>query len=257
MLRLEQVTAGYQKNPVIKEIDLTFERGKITVLTGPNGSGKSTLLKAIVGLCEIHKGTVLLNNKKKGEFSDKEFAGYVSYLPQSHGGGAITVERMVLHGRFPYLSYPRRYREKDYKCCFQAMEQMGILALRDKKIDELSGGQRQKVFIAMALAGEMEVFLFDEPSTYLDISCQLELLDIMVRLKEEGKTVITVLHDLNYAMKIADYLVVMEAGGIGCADTPLHVYESGMIDRVFGIETGILMDERGKKHFYFERSQRK
>ncbi len=252
MLRLEHITAGYNKNPVIKDIGIEFENGKITALIGPNGSGKSTLLKAVVDLCEIYEGAVYLDGNERSSLGNKEFAKHVSYLPQSHGTGAIAVERMVLHGRFPYLSYPRRYGRKDYECCYHAMEKAGISELKGKKLEELSGGQKQKVYIAMALAGEAQVFLFDEPTTYLDVGYQLELLDIMVQLREQGKTVIVVLHDINYAMGIADRLAVMEQGKLLFADTPVNVYESGVISRVFQVETKILTDAEGKKHFYFE-----
>lgn len=252
MLRLEHITAGYNKNSVIKDIDIEFERGKITALIGPNGSGKSTLLKAAVDLCEIYEGTVYLNGKDRSRLGNKEFAKHVSYLPQSHSTGAIAVERMVLHGRFPYLSYPRRYGKRDYEYCCHAMEKAGISELKGKKLEELSGGQKQKVYIAMALAGEAQVFLFDEPTTYLDVGYQLELLDIMVQLREQGKTVIVVLHDINYAMGISDRLAVMEQGKILLADTPVNVYESGVISRVFQVETKIFTDTEGKKHFYFE-----
>ncbi len=253
MLRLEHITAGYNKNPVIKDIDIEFESGKITALIGPNGSGKSTLLKAAVDLCEIYEGAVYLDGKERNVLGNKEFAKYVSYLPQSHSGGSIAVERMVLHGRFPYLSYPRKYGKKDYEYCCHAIEKTGISELKGKKLDELSGGQKQKVYIAMALAGEAQVFLFDEPTTYLDVGYQLELLDIMVQLREQGKTVIVVLHDIDYAMGIADKLAVMEQGKLLLSDTPVNVYESDVISRVFQVKAKKLSDEEGKMHFYFER----
>jgi iron complex transport system ATP-binding protein len=252
MLRLENITAGYGKIPVIKDINIEFEKGRITTIIGPNGSGKSTLLKAIVDLCEIQQGTVCLKGKSREIIGQKEFAKQVSYLPQIHTAGAITVGRMVLHGRFPYLSYPRHYRREDHEYCIKAMERTGILSLKDKKVEELSGGQRQKVYLAMALAGETEIFLFDEPTTYLDISYQLELLQIMKQLKEQGKTIITVLHDLDFALRISDAILVMKQGIIAKTGTPEEVLKSGIIDEIFDIKVKSFIDNEGMKHFYYE-----
>ncbi len=252
MLKLENITAGYGKIPVIKDINIEFEKGRITTIIGPNGSGKSTLLKAIVDLCEVWQGAIYLKGKSRELIGQKEFAKQVSYLPQIHTGGAITVGRMVLHGRFPYLSYPRHYRREDYECCTRAMERTGILSLRDKKVEELSGGQRQKVYLAMALAGETELFLFDEPTTYLDINYQLELLQIMEQLKGQGKTIITVLHDLDFALRISDTIIVMKQGLIAKAGTPEEVLKSGIIDEIFKIKVKSFLDNEGMKHFYYE-----
>lgn len=252
MLRLENVSAGYGKVPVISNINAEFEKGRITTIIGPNGSGKSTLLKAIVSLCEVLQGTVYLKGENREKIGDRKFAQQVSYLPQSHTAGAITVGRMVLHGRFPYLSYPRHYGKEDYECCYRAMERIGILSLRDKKVDELSGGQRQKVYLAMALSGETDVFLFDEPTTYLDIRYQLELLHLMEQLKEQGKTVVTVLHDLDTAMRVSDSILVMQNGKIVEKGTAQEIQSSGIIEKVFQITAQSFVDHEGKKHFYFE-----
>lgn len=253
MLKLENITAGYEKVPVIQDINIEFEKGKIAAVIGPNGSGKSTMLKAIVNLCEISQGTVYLKGRRKEDMGNREFAKQVSYLSQSHTLGAITVGRMVLHGRFPYLSYPRRYSKEDYAYCKRAMEKVGILPLQDKKLEELSGGQRQKVYLAMALAGETDVFLLDEPTTYLDIHYQLELLQLMKQLKEEGKTVVTVLHDLDYAMDVSDSIAVMNQGKIVKIGTPAEIQESHVIDEVFQVKAQSFTDEVGRKHFYFEK----
>ncbi len=252
MLKLENVTAGYGKLPVVKGITAELEKGRITTIIGPNGTGKSTLLKAIVGLCELQQGTVWLEGKNRENIGNKEFARQVSYLPQVRAAGAITVERMVLHGRFPYLSYPRHYRREDYEYCTRAMERTGILSLRDKRVEELSGGERQKVYLAMALAGETELFLFDEPTTYLDIRYQLELLQIMEELKEQGRTILAVLHDLDYAMRLSDAMIVMKQGEVVMTGTPECIQRSGILDEVYGIRVKSFLDEEGKKHFYFD-----
>lgn len=252
MLKLKNITAGYHKKPVIQNINIEFAPGKITTIIGPNGSGKSTLLKAAVDLCEIYEGEVSLDGYKRDKSVQKEFAKRISYLAQNHIGGAITVSRMVLHGRFPYLTYPRHYSKKDYEYCVAAMKRIGILSLKDRKVEELSGGQRQKVYLAMALAGEMEVYLFDEPTTYLDVKYQLEMLEMIKQLREQKKTIITVLHDLNFAMQISDDVIVMNEGNVLFSGTPAEVCESAIIDRVFQVKTKILLDDEGKKHLFFE-----
>ena len=253
MLEFKSVAAGYHKHAVIEDMNLTFLPGEITAVIGPNGSGKSTMLKAAVDLCEVLEGEILLNGVKRKEIGSKAFAREVSYLPQIHAGGAIRVSKMVLHGRFPYLTdYPRRYGEKDQECCRQAMERIGILDLKDRNVGELSGGQRQKVYLAMALAGETKVFLFDEPTTYLDIRHQLEVLEVMRQLKDQGSTVVTVLHDLNYAMQTADRVLVVDQGRQVFLGTPLQVYESGVIPQVFGVRAKALTDEDGNRHFYYQ-----
>lgn len=256
MLKLDHITAGYEKIPVIRDISLEFGKGGITSIIGPNGSGKSTLLKAITGLCEVRQGTVYLKGRNRTEIGGREFAKQVFYLPQSHTAGAITVGRMVLHGRFPYIGYPKHYGKADYEYCRKAMERTGILPLQDKRVDELSGGQRQKVYLAMALSGEAELFLFDEPATYLDIRHQLELLRLLQELKEEGKTVITVLHDLDFAMQISDSLVVMNHGRIAICGTADEIQRSHAIEEVFRIKVESLLDHEGRKHFYFEQLDR-
>lgn len=250
MLRLESVTAGYRKMPILKDISLSFEEGRITALIGPNGSGKSTLLKAAVGLCEIYGGGVYYQEVNKEEIGRQEFARCVSYLPQIHAGGAISVSRMVLHGRFPHLSYPRRYGKKDYAACYQAMERVGIMDLKDKRVEELSGGQRQKVYLAMALAGEPEVYLFDEPAAYLDVRYQLELLLMMKQLREQGKTVVAILHDLNYVLQVADRIAVLDQGQITFSGTPKELLGSDVISRVFHVEPRFLTDEEGAPHLF-------
>ena len=250
MLKLESVTAGYRKTPILKDISLPFEEGRITALIGPNGSGKSTLLKAAVGLCGIYGGNIYYNEVNKEEIGRQEFSRCVSYLPQIHAGGAISVSRMVLHGRFPHLSYPRHYGKKDYDACYQAMERVGIMDLKDKRVEELSGGQRQKVYLAMALAGEPEVYLFDEPAAYLDVRYQFELLLMMKQLREQGKTVVAILHDLNYVIQIADWIAVLDQGKLTFSGTPKELLDSDVISRVFHVRAEILKDEAGEPHLF-------
>lgn len=251
MLKLEKLTAGYDGCPVISDINASFEKGSITTIIGANGSGKSTLLKAAMGLCTLMDGEFFLDGKNQKTMDTKEFARKVSYLPQSHTASSISAGRMVLHGRFPYLSYPRHYSKKDYELCNLAMERLGILSLKEKRMEELSGGERQKVYLAMALAGETEVFLLDEPTTYLDIHYQLELLYLMQELRTQGKTVVMVLHDLNYAMQISDKIIVMQKGKVLAEGTPKQIASGGVIEKAFGVHSKRLYDEAGEVHYIF------
>ncbi len=252
MLKLDNITAGYGRLPVIREISIGFEQGGITSVIGPNGSGKSTLLKAILGLCEVQSGGIYLNGRERRDIPEKEYAGQLAYLPQSRQAGAITVGRMVLHGRFPYLSYPRRYRKEDYEYCRRAMERAGILQLKEKRVEELSGGQKQKVSLAMVLAGEADTLLMDEPAAHLDIRYQLELLELMKEMRGQGKTVIAVLHDLNYAMNCSDSLVVMSRGTMAMQGSPEEVYQSGILEEVFQVRMGCISGDDGRKHYIFD-----
>lgn len=251
VIRLERLSAGYGKEQVLNDLSADIPEGRITAVLGPNGSGKSTLLKSIAGLCRRSGGEIYLQERKKEEYSEKEFAGKVFYLSQSHPDSAIRTERLVLHGRFPQLSYPRRYKGKDYEYCERAMEQTGILNLRDKRLSELSGGQKQKAYLAMALAGQPEVLLFDEPTTYLDIEYQMELFGLLEQLRESGKSVVAVLHDLDYALRLSDWILLLQEGRLIGQGTPQEIWESGLLSEVFHVEAGQAVDSEGGIHYYF------
>lgn len=251
MINVTKLCAGYPSKQVLFDINLTIPAGKITVIVGPNGCGKSTLLKTFCGILPAREGTIQLNGQDLRTFTPQMLARQVSYLAQSRQVPDITAERMVLHGRFPYLSYPRRYRKEDYLMAEDAMNRMGISELKNTPLSNLSGGTRQKVYIAMALAQNTPVILFDEPTTYLDISHQLQMMDHARFLSEEGKTVVMVLHDLSMAMQIADQLVVMDQGCMVNQGTPQEIYDSGCLDRVFGVKVARTQTKNGW-HYYYE-----
>ncbi len=251
MIRLERLSAGYGKEMVFTDMTADIPEGKITAILGPNGSGKSTLLKSISGLCRKQKGDIYLQGRKKEEYSEKEFARKVFYLSQSHPDSAIRTGRLVLHGRFPQLSYPRHYGKKDYEYCERAMEQTGILDLKDKRVCELSGGQKQKAYLAMALAGHPEVLLFDEPTTYLDIQYQMELFGLLDQLRKSGKTIVAVLHDLDYALRLSDWILLLRDGKLLKQGTPQEIWESGLLTEVFHVNAGQAVDNEGGVHYYF------
>lgn len=250
MIELKQVCAGYEGKEVLHNIDLKFEAGKVTVLVGPNGCGKSTLLKAIVRLNLHTSGEIMVQEKAIEIYSAKELAKQVAYLPQSRNVPDISVLRMVLHGRFPYLNYPRKYREIDFQKAREALRWVGLEDKAEENVNRLSGGNQQKVYIAMALAQDTPVILMDEPTTYLDISHQLQVMKLVRRLANEGKAVIMVLHDLTLAMQYADGVCVMSEGNLVSRGTPEEVFQSGVLEEVFGVKVERIEGKDGFNYFY-------
>ena len=212
MVKVTGLCAGYDNREVLHDVSLEFLPGRVTTIIGENGCGKSTLLKAIAGQIDISGGNVMIGDRDRTKMNIREVARTVAYLAQSKTTPDITVGRMVLHGRFPYLTYPRRYSKRDLEIAQEAMKIMGITELRDMTLSQLSGGMRQKVYIAMALAQQSPVILMDEPTTFLDITQQLLFTESARDLAKDNKTVIMVLHDLLLALKWSDEIVVMHEG---------------------------------------------
>ena len=247
MIETRHLNAFYGERKVLDDISITLEDGKIPVIRGPNGSGKSTLIQAILGLVETTEGMVLIDGKDRRELTLKEVAMKASYLSQSRNIPDITAERMVLHGRFPYLGWPRRYSMEDRKMVRASMEKTGCLDLGDRMMSDLSGGERQKVYLAMALAQNTRTIFMDEPTTYLDPEHQLSVMESARKLRNEGKTVVMVLHDLPLALENADSILVMKNGRIMMSGDPDEVYSSGIIGKVFNV--GL---ERSGSHYHLE-----
>jgi len=252
LIKLEKICGGYGKKQIISDITLTFEQGKITTLVGANGSGKSTLLQLSAGLIIPFGGKVLLKGKDLSCIRGSDIAKQVSYLPQIRTAGNITVHSLVSHGRFPYLGYPRRYTSDDNEKIKQAMDIAGVSELADSAVSKLSGGQQQKVYIAMLLAQDTEIVFLDEPITYLDINHQLDLMELVQKLKYMGKTIIMVLHDLNFALAYSDTIFVVDNGRIAEAGTPCEIVNSGIFEKIFGIEA---MQDESSKQYFFKRRQ--
>lgn len=236
----------------MRNISLTIARGAVTVIAGPNGCGKSTLLKALTGILPA-TGSVMLEGQELLNLSGRELAQKVAFLPQNRQTPQITVKNLVLHGRFPYLSYPRRYRQQDHRIAEAAMAQMGIQDLGDVSLNQLSGGQRQKVYIAMALAQDTPVILLDEPTTYLDIRHQLGIIRQAKELAAQGKTVVMVVHDLPCAMAAADNMILMENGTVAAQGTPEEVFLSGRMDQVFGVAVNRVRTQMGWQYYCTEK----
>jgi len=249
MLEIQNLSAGYPGNPVLNNVCLTIPAGAVTVIAGPNGCGKSTLLKALAGILPS-EGKVLLDGQDLLALDRRELAKKVAFLPQNRPVPEITVKNLVLHGRFPYLSYPRRYRQEDHAIAAAAMEKMGIAELADRNLPTLSGGQRQKVYIAMALAQDTPVVLLDEPNTFLDIAHQLQLMQQARALAAEGKTAVLVLHDLSMALEYADSLAVLYDGRCPFQGSSEEVFLSGILDAAFGVQVQRAETPAGWKYYF-------
>lgn len=240
---------GYHGRPILENVDLTFPRGCVTVLLGPNGCGKSTLLKTVLGLIPPLSGQILYDGQPVSGLSGGEIARRAAYMAQSHAIPNITARRMVLHGRFPYLSFPRRYRREDYEAVDRALRAAGGLELADRPMAELSGGQRQKIYLAMALAQETETVLMDEPTTWLDIRHQLEVMRTARALAEDGRAVGLVSHDLCLSMCTAHRVAVLAEGRLLLAAAPEEVFRQGVLDRAFGVKVRRVAAGGGWQYF--------
>jgi ABC-type cobalamin/Fe3+-siderophores transport system ATPase subunit len=236
MLRLKDITAGYKGIEVIKNINISFEQGSITSIIGKNGCGKSTLMKTASKLLAPFSGSITLNGESIYNIPDKKLAKEISFLPQIRNVPNISVYNLVMHGRFPYLGFSRIAQDEDKAIVENALEKLGIKKYRNKNLSELSGGERQKVYIAMVLAQDTDYIFLDEPTTYLDINHQLEILAIIKELKKMGKAVIMVIHDLNSALTYSDKICLIDRGEEVIFDTPEAVYNSRQIERVFHIK---------------------
>lgn len=252
MLEIKDVTAGYRKKEILHSISLTAHEGQITTVIGENGCGKSTLLKAIAGILPLSGGEMRVDGISLSGLTATERARQTAYLSQGKNTPDITAGRMVLHGRFPYLTYPRKYRKVDYEAAETAMEQMGIEKLADRPVAELSGGTRQKVYIAMVLAQGTPVIVMDEPTSYLDIGQQLKFMGLVKDLARNGKIILLVLHDLLAALKISDQICVMESGKILLQGTPEEILDSRLIQKLYGVEVKVLTTPEGGQQYYYE-----
>ena len=236
MISITDLHASYDGAEILHGISAAFPEGKISVIMGPNGCGKSTTLRSLVRMVPEMSGSLTLDGQDLGALAPRELARRIAYLPQSRNVPDISVERLVLHGRFPYLSYPRRYRKEDREKVTQALEWVDLKDLKERKMENLSGGQRQKAYLAMALAQDTEVILMDEPTTFLDIKNQFEMLDRARSLANGGKTVIMILHDFESILHYADHVVLMAEGRVLAAGGAEEVLRSAEGREAFGVE---------------------
>ena len=243
ILQAQQLDIGYGATRIVQDLSFSPPPGKVTALIGPNGCGKSTLLKAFARILTPQAGILSLDGKAYRDLSARDLARKVAFLPQVLPiPEGVSVRQLVAYGRSPHNSLWGRLSGADQHSVEQALQRMELETLADRPLSDLSGGQRQRAWLAMILAQDAAIVLLDEPTTYLDISHQVELLDLMRALSAEGKTVITVLHDINQACRYADHLAVMQAGRLVASGAPGDVLNAELVCRVFDVQVQIMRE---------------
>ncbi len=245
-LEARKLSAGYGEHVVLPELSLTLERGTATALVGANGSGKSTLLRALSRLLPPRSGAVYLDGKAIHLEPTKQVARRLAFLPQrGESPEGLTVEELVAQGRFPHRGAFGGLSSADNAAIARAIAVVALEPHAGQPVDSLSGGERQRAFIALALAQETELLLLDEPTTFLDLRHQLEVLELVAKLhREQGKTVVMVLHDLNLAARYAKRMVAIRQGAIAAQGSPEEVMRPEILREVFGVEAEVIRDPR-------------
>ena len=250
VLQAHQVTLAYDRHVVARDVSLDVPVGGFTAIIGPNGCGKSTLARALRRILRPVSGRVTLDGRPLGDYSSKEVAQSIALLPQSPTTpSAIAVGDLVARGRFAHQTFWRQWSADDADVVDRALGLVGMRDHADALVEELSGGQRQRVWIAMALAQDTPILLLDEPTTYLDVVHQLDVLDLCARLHAQGRTLVAVLHDLNLAARYATHIVAMKAGAIITQGTPGEVITETTLAEGFGLDAAVVPDpETGTPH---------
>ncbi len=248
-LQIESIRVGYENKTIVHDLSLQIPDGKITTIIGSNGCGKSTLLKAITRILKHESGHVILDGQNISKMHTKDLAKELAILPQSpESAHGLTVEELVSYGRFPYQKGFGNLSQKDKDVIDWSLKVTKTDAFRQHAVDALSGGQRQRVWIAMALAQETDIIFLDEPTTYLDMAHQLEVLELLSKLNEdEGRTIVMVLHDLNQAARFSDYIVALSQGELVKFGTAEEVIVPEVLQKVFHIDAVIGKDPRTDK----------
>jgi ABC-type cobalamin/Fe3+-siderophores transport system ATPase subunit len=243
-LRGGGLTLAYDRRLVCESLDIEIPERSFTVIVGPNACGKSTLLRALARLLRPRAGVVVLDGERISSIPSKEVARRIGVLPQSPvAPDAITVADLVARGRYPHQGMLRQWSRDDERAVLSAMCAAGVDDLAARRVDELSGGQRQRVWLAVVLAQETGLLLLDEPTTFLDVAHQIEVLDLCAELNEQrGHTLVVVLHDLNHACRYATHLIVMAEGQIVAEGDPSEIVDAELIERVFGLECRVIED---------------
>ncbi|WP_445149791.1 ABC transporter ATP-binding protein [Baekduia sp. Peel2402] len=240
----ESLTLSYDDRTVAADLDVTIPDGAFTVVVGPNACGKSTMLRALARMIKPRQGQVLLDGQAITSLPSKEVARRLGLLPQSSiAPDAITVADLVARGRYPHQGLLRQWSKDDEAAVSSAMAATRVSDLAERAVDELSGGQRQRVWLAMALAQETPLLLLDEPTTFLDITHQIEVLDLCAELHEDqGRTLVAVLHDLNHACRYGTHLIAMRDGEIVAEGDPQEIVDAELVEAVFGLRCKVIAD---------------
>ncbi|MFI7142095.1 ABC transporter ATP-binding protein [Streptomyces massasporeus] len=243
-LSAENVTLAYDQRVIAEQLSVEIPDQSFTVIVGPNACGKSTLLRALSRMLKPSEGRVLLDGNVIQSMPAKKVARTLGLLPQSSvAPDGITVADLVGRGRYPHQGILRQWSREDERVVQESMRQTGVAELGDRYVDELSGGQRQRVWIAMALAQQTPLLLLDEPTTYLDIQHQIDVLDLCAELHEEqGRTLVAVLHDLNHAARYATHLIALREGRVIAEGAPTDIVTAGLVEEVFGLRCQVIDD---------------
>lgn len=242
-LRAEKITIGYDKRIITADLSVNIPPGSFTVIIGPNACGKSTLLRALSRLLAPREGAVLLDGKEISKYQAKELARRIGLLPQSSiSPEGITVADLVGRGRYPHQKLLQQSSQLDEIAVANALEATHLTELSTRQVDELSGGQRQRVWVAMVLAQQTPLLLLDEPTTFLDIAHQIELMELFSTLHSDGHTLVAVLHDLNHAARYATHLIAMKDGRVVAEGPPEEVVTVETVAEVFGIDSVVIED---------------
>jgi iron complex transport system ATP-binding protein len=242
-LHVESATIGYDKRVISRDLSVAIPDESFTVIVGPNACGKSTLLRGLSRLLKPSAGQVVLDGADIHSFKTKEVARRVGLLPQSSiAPEGITVGDLVARGRYPHQGFTRQWTEADEHAVLRAMDQTSVTELSGRLVDELSGGQRQRVWVAMALAQHTSIMLLDEPTTFLDITHQIELMELFTDLHHVGHTLVAVLHDLNHAARYATHLIAMKDGRVVAEGAPAEIVTADLVHEVFGLRCLVVPD---------------
>ncbi len=248
-IKTKDLNISYGNLDIVKDLNLEIPKGKITTIIGANGCGKSTILKTIARILQPKSGDIFINDKNIKDQSSKELAKTMAVLPQSpQAPSGLTVEELISYGRFPHQKGFGKMKKEDKDIVSWALEATGISEFRDRKIEALSGGQRQRAWIAMALAQQTDILVLDEPTTYLDLAHQLEVLNLLEELnKKQGTTIVMVIHELNNAARFADHMIGVKKGKIACQGSAYEVMTKENLKELFNIDAEIVSDPRTNK----------
>lgn len=248
-IKTKDLNISYGNLDIVKDLNLEIPNGKITTIIGANGCGKSTILKTIARILQPKSGDIFINDKNIKDQSSKELAKTMAVLPQSpQAPSGLTVEELISYGRFPHQKGFGKMKKEDKDIVSWALEATGISEFRDRKIEALSGGQRQRAWIAMALAQQTDILVLDEPTTYLDLAHQLEVLNLLEELnKKHGTTIVMVIHELNNAARFADHMIGVKKGKIACQGSAYEVMTKENLKELFNIDAEIVSDPRTNK----------
>ncbi|WP_294155615.1 ABC transporter ATP-binding protein [uncultured Clostridium sp.] len=247
-ISVKNLTVAYEKNTIISDMDLSIPKGQISIIIGANGCGKSTLLKTISRINKPENGDIYINKKNIRKIKEKDIAKEVAFLPQGPvAPSGLTVRELVAYGRFPHQKMIGGLNSHDKEIIDWAINETGLSEFKDREVENLSGGQRQRAWIAMTLAQETEIIMLDEPTTYLDMSYQLEVLEVLQKLnREKNITVVIVLHELNNACRFADNIVGLKKGKVICQGKPIDVINKENLKEIYGIDASLVISENGQ-----------